>query len=333
MLLGATARTRTHGQNMQELRVSKDDVLEYASRHRHALAMGDTHAAARGSFGDWLAAQGRQGEVVLRNLDLRGAELSDADFGGVTFKGTSLEGADISRVSFHAAHMEGICLNGVMAADTDFSHAHMARCHFKGAKLLGAGPLRHEGRGEVDFTAANLRETVWDGAHMRNTLFTAADMCGASLTHCELENTRFNHANLTKADFSACKPHFRAATGTRLHPVGVELVDAMLVGAKGMERLEPQLEHAVTDAAGLTRGVQRMAMMQQGNHALPLFLQQQTASRLQAAKDVLAAGLATEGERQNLQTAVDGLAPTQEMGFAAKEKARRNGQEHSGMMR
>lgn len=333
MLLGATARTRTHGQNMQELQVSKEDVLDYASRHRYALAVGDVQATERGSFREWLSAQGRQGNVVLRNLDLRGADLSDADFGGVTIKGTSLEGADVSRASFHAAQMDGICLNGVMAADADFSHANMARCHFKGAKLLGAGPLRHKGRVEVDFTAANLRDTVWDGAHMRNAVFTAADMCGASLKHCEFENTRFNHANLTKADFSACIPHFREAAGTRRHPVGVELVDAMMVGAKGIERLAPKLEHAVTDAAALTRGVQRMVMMQQGNHTLPLFLQQQTASRLQAAKDVLAEGLASADARPALQAAVNALSPEQETGFAAKEKARRSGQGHSGVTR
>jgi uncharacterized protein YjbI with pentapeptide repeats len=333
MRMGAKAQTLTHGQNMQELRVSKDDVLEYTSRHKQALAVGDAHSAASGSLRDWLTAQGREGDVIVCNLDLRGVDLSDADFSGVTIKGTSLEGADISRVSFREAQMEGICLNGVMAMDADFKGANLARCHFKDAKLLGSGPLRREGRGEIDFTAANLRQTVFDGAYMRNAVFTAADMFSTSLKGCEFENTRFNHANLIKADFTHCVPHFREAVGTRSHPVGLELVDAMVIGAKALERLEPKLEHTVTDAAALTRGVQRMAMMQQGEHSLPLFLQQQTASRLQAAKDVLSAGLASDEDRPALQAAVESLEPKRSMGFAEKEKARRNGQEQTSVMR
>lgn len=318
---------------MPELRVSKDEVLEYASRHKHALAADDAHSAESGSLGDWLSAQGREGDVTLRNLDLRGVDVSDADFSGVIIKGTSFEGADISRASFRDAQMEGICLNSVMAMDVDFSGANLARCHFKGAKLLGSGPLQRDGRGEIDFTAANLRQAVLDGAYTRNAVFTAADMFAASLKGCEFENTRFNHANLTKANFTDCVPHFRDAVGTRRRPVGVELVDAMLIGAQALDSLEPQLEHAVTDAGALTRGVQRMAMMQQGGHSLPQFLQQQTASRLQAAKDVLSAGLAKDDDRPALQAAVESLEPKRSVSFAEKEKARRSGQEQSGLMR
>lgn len=276
---------------MQELKVSKGDVLEYARLCRDAPASLVRGGERRQSLRDWLVANG-EGVPVLRNLDLRCADLRFGDFSGIRVEGCRFEGADVSHASFRQAAVPGSRFDRIMAVDADFAGADLRRCRFTGAKLLGHGPPAMDGRRHaVDFTGAGLTGAVFDRSLCRNVLFTAAQMENSRFRGSEMENVRFNHANLVGADFIGCHPRFRRAVGTHDHPFGIETVEAVMIGMRGAGVFSGHLDHAVTEPAALVRSLSRMvAVSREDGPNNTDFLRLWADARREAARAVLRHG-------------------------------------------
>lgn len=239
--------------------VAREDVLNYASENRVALASGAVGGA--GTFHEWLADIGKgNGVALLKGLNLRDADLSLGDFSGIRSEGSTFEGAVLNQASFENAHLAKTCFNHTQIRDASFAGADLTGSQFKDAKIVGSGPLaRQDERKTTDFSAANLSGASFENALLRNTLFTHAGLEGASFKNAGLENVRFNGANMIAVDMADAQPQFREPKGVKRHPVGVELVGSILIGAENMEAFSGHMDDAITTGKGLQSAIQRAA--------------------------------------------------------------------------
>jgi uncharacterized protein YjbI with pentapeptide repeats len=140
--------------------------------------------------------------LTLRDLDLSGARLDFAFFGGnfVNCKmvGTVFDGADaknltlqidFTRASFDSANLTGVRFINSVLVEADFTNAKLQRASFQNANCKKA-----------KFVEANMKFTVCAYADL-----TGADLSGAKLNDASLggirvdAQTRFDNADLTGA--------------------------------------------------------------------------------------------------------------------------------------
>lgn len=272
---------------MRNLMVSGEDLALYASRHRQALLGQRDAQDAAGSLQQWLKATGKgAGIPYLKGQNLRGMDLSYADLSGVHFDGCTLQDAVLDQAVLDGAVLPKTCFKGVRASGTSFVGAAMQGCNFSEAKLLGGGPLAAAGLRKVtDFSGADLTRADFRHSHCRNIFFTAAQLQDSCFQGATLENTRFNHANMVGADLQGTQPQFRKAVGTRSHPVGIEMVGAIVVDVQGLDDYAGQLEPAITTVKQLTGAVERIAAMSQSQTLESVH--QQMRARQQAASTIV----------------------------------------------
>ena len=120
-----------------------------------------------------------EGKVDLRDINLRGANLSKSQLTGVDMAGADCNGADLQYVTFSASDLSHVMFDGA-----DLSHGKFWDGYAPGAS----------------FWDAVLEETVLSGAQLDNANFTNANLCHANLEGANLSNAELWRANLQSAN-------------------------------------------------------------------------------------------------------------------------------------
>jgi uncharacterized protein YjbI with pentapeptide repeats len=202
----------------QDVEPSNEDVRAVA-RARTLTALSRLDAGRKRSVLQFLYESGliNRGEVIV---DLRGADLSDAN----------LSLADLSAANLHRADLKGADLS-----DTDLSAANLLKADLRGADLTAAvltGAHMHKADlREADLTEANLREADLTGAHMSAAILSKdklkdADLRGAHLNATDLSAADLSKDDLRGADLSAANLHRADLSGADLR--GADLSAAIL---------------------------------------------------------------------------------------------------------
>ena len=91
----------------------------------------------------------------LANTDLRGADLSSAQLGGVTLRGSNLSGAHLDGANLSGADLSGAYLIGANLSGADLSGANLIHTDLGDANLKGADLIR------ANMSGADPRGVVW----------------------------------------------------------------------------------------------------------------------------------------------------------------------------
>ncbi|MBH25543.1 MAG: hypothetical protein CMH57_14055 [Myxococcales bacterium] len=198
------------------------------------------------------------------NLNLSGADLSEAGLDWSHLEGVDLSGANLSRSTMAGARWAEINLSGadlfeavLVSADLiggDLSDALLNRADVSytdlhGASLVGAdlskAVMRRAGLLGTDLSGATVDDvmwrhayydsaTVWPGDVPEGVYFIGADsdLAGADLTGSVLSNAVLTGADLTMADLQGAELKFVDLTGATL--TGANLTNADLSGATGL---------------------------------------------------------------------------------------------------
>jgi uncharacterized protein YjbI with pentapeptide repeats len=162
--------------------------------------------------------------------DLRGADLSQEDLGGINLMKASLSGVDLSGVnlmgaSLSQADLRGANLSGAYLSKADLSEADLSEVNLSEAYLLEANLSRVNLDGadlhwvylgkadlsgaiaiganlsEVDMRGANLIGANLIGADLRGAILIGADLQGADLSGADLGEANLMGARLLKTNF------------------------------------------------------------------------------------------------------------------------------------
>ena len=123
-------------------------------------------------------------DANLIDANLRGADLSWADFNGANLIEANLAGADLSWANLSRAN-----LNYAKLSDSDLSEANLSGANLIEANLLGA-----------HLSGANLNGTKLNGANLYETDFSEANMSNACLARAKLIKANLDGADLIEAD-------------------------------------------------------------------------------------------------------------------------------------
>lgn len=118
--------------------------------------------------------------ISLRNAFLRNANLSGLGLANANFSNAQLQGASLASADLRAA---------------DFSFSNLAGAVLLGANLAGAYGA------QVNFEGANL-----SGADLQDTKFSQASFVGANLVSSELGNANLSDSTLAGADYTWTEP-------------------------------------------------------------------------------------------------------------------------------
>lgn len=309
----------------QLIPVSVQEVLDYATENRTALAQGAVGGA--GGFQEWLEDMGRgKGIPLLKGLNLRHADLSFGDFSGIESDGSTFEGALLDGASFEGARMPHTCFKGAMVRDVSFAGAELRKANFNEAKIIGSGPLAAgHSRRVVDFTAADAAGSTFEGAFLRNTLFTHAQLPDSRFNGAELENVRFNGANMIGVNFHDAKPNFHQTRGVHNHPVGIETTGSILISGKHAEAFDGRLEDAITTPKQMVDALSRaLAVCRAGFPNYPHARRQVEVRR--TAAEMLVERYPQKSAETGIADALqqlEQLAPSPKGRFSAAELARK----------
>jgi len=130
------------------------------------------------SLGDTLAGFPRVDEIDS-GLDLRGADLSDADLSGADLSGADLSDADLSGAKLNSSNLSNANLANANLSSTNLIKANLSNANLSSANLI----------------KANLDNANLDSANLSN-----ANLCGANLANAKLNNACLSNADLRGAD-------------------------------------------------------------------------------------------------------------------------------------
>jgi uncharacterized protein YjbI with pentapeptide repeats len=120
-----------------------------------------------------------EGQVDLRQINLRGANLNNSQFSGVDMTEADCNGASLQNLTFTATNLSHVIFDGA-----DLSHSKF---------WDGCAPC-------ASFWDAMLEEVVLSGALLEGANFTNANLCHANLEGANLSNAELWRANLQNAD-------------------------------------------------------------------------------------------------------------------------------------
>jgi uncharacterized protein YjbI with pentapeptide repeats len=162
----------------------------------------------------------REGD--LRGADLEGINLSGADLQGTNLKDANLYGADLKMANLWDANFSNANLSGADLTRANLSWAELNGADLKRARLYGAdltsAQLRKADLQEADLQWADINSTFLPEANL-----TKANLFRANLIRTNLDKSILNEANLkmsvmTDANFSGAD-----LTGAKLN--GAEVTD------------------------------------------------------------------------------------------------------------
>lgn len=155
-----------------------------------------------------ISKEGENPKLDLRYIDIRGADLSDANL-----RGTDFTGSDLRCCSFFGANLETADFSGVNLQEAVLYEANLQSCLFYEADLQAA-ILRKANLKSAVFYRANLQAAILYDANLFEAIFYQANLSSANL--CDV--------NLKFANLEACN-----LSSTNL--IGSNLEGANLIGA------------------------------------------------------------------------------------------------------
>jgi uncharacterized protein YjbI with pentapeptide repeats len=144
----------------------------------------------------------------IRDRNLSGVDLSDADLSRTNLNSAKLSGADLSGADLNRANLNSADLSGADLRSADLSGADLNRANLNSADLSGA-----------NLRSANLFGANLSGADLSGADLNSADLNSADLNSADLNSAKLFHAYLIRANLS----------GANLS--GADLIDAYLSGA------------------------------------------------------------------------------------------------------
>jgi uncharacterized protein YjbI with pentapeptide repeats len=138
-------------------------------------------------------------------IDLSGADLSQAKLRGAKLNDAILSGADLSKVDLREADLREAFLLQTNLCDANLSRADLTR-----ANLLGAD-LRRTNLRLANFTQADLT-----GAQLYRAYLKEANCTGANFTGAILSRGDFTEANFTGCDFTGADLTNSSFIGTKI---------------------------------------------------------------------------------------------------------------------
>ena len=143
-------------------------------------------------------------KVDLRDSDLRGVEIRNAEAESIKLTGANLSGAKIKDAALIGANLEGADLrearlectkfNDANFDNADLRNAKLLISNFKGATFIGAdlrGVIFHDGPENVTCSEPSIQKTSLVSANLEG-----ADLREANLSQVSMRKTIFNGANL-----------------------------------------------------------------------------------------------------------------------------------------
>jgi uncharacterized protein YjbI with pentapeptide repeats len=135
----------------------------------------------------------------LREADLRGADLRWADLCGVNLIDADLRKAHLRPADLIGADLRGANLHGADLIEADLRGANLSHADLRRAKLSEANLIKVD-LIEADLVWADLREADLRGADLRWADLRWADLHGANLIKADLSGADLRWAKLIKAD-------------------------------------------------------------------------------------------------------------------------------------
>ena len=204
----------------------------------------------------------------LREINLSGANLSEASFSHADLSVANLAGANFSRTDFSHANLSAAKLNSANLSKTKLNHAilnlanltmadlrganfvqaeliraELTRADLSGADLRGANlssadlrdaKVRYANLSQSNLSRADLRHALLAGANLEQANLTSsdlssADLTGVDLSHAELRQANLSRANLQGANLSGANLRWADLSGANLR--WADLTGAKLSGA------------------------------------------------------------------------------------------------------
>ncbi len=164
----------------------------------------------------------------LRHAGLSGARMEGADLNGARMEGADLSGAWMKGADLIEARMEGANLFAASMEGANHSGARMRRANLKGAQMEGA-TLFQARMEEADLSGAWMEGADLIGASTKGADLSGAWMKGADLIGASMEGVDLSGARMEGADLSGARMDGANLFGARME--GANLRGAQMEGA------------------------------------------------------------------------------------------------------
>lgn len=139
-----------------------------------------------------------------RYVDLRGADLCDADLRGVNLSRTYLNPSDLIRANLSGANLTGTNLNHARLYSADVSGADLLSADLSHA-LLREADLSRADLSRADLTLVDLRGADLQGTNLSGAMLGGADLSGAQLNDADLTGAIVGNTNFSDVNLSAVR--------------------------------------------------------------------------------------------------------------------------------
>lgn len=191
------------------------------------------------------------GDLVLKDLDLSGANLSKARLSG-DLGFADLSGANLSRVAvlgsliigpdtrIDHANLSGLQSDGnnpVIAESADMNNSNLSNANLYGARMKGVN-LENATLTGAKLTGADLTSAQFQAASLRQSDLTYANLSSGNFSNASLNEANLSEASLIGADFSKANLQQANLAGADLSEAdlsGANLSGANFVGGQGAE--------------------------------------------------------------------------------------------------
>ena len=136
--------------------------------------------------------------IVGEKLDLKGANLSDADLQFADLTDANLQEANLQGANLQYADLEGANLQGANLQRADLHEVNLQGAKLHSAKLQGA-KVYSANLTDAVLQGADLQRAWLHRANFKNAILTRADLQFADLTEANLDGANLSNANLKNA--------------------------------------------------------------------------------------------------------------------------------------
>jgi len=142
------------------------------------------------------------GEICLRDLDLPGIRIEDADLSGADISGCRLTAVTFVRVKLSSARIHLSFLDRATFEDCDFSETVIQNSVFAGSRLLGCS-FQDSEIVQVNFLGIQGERTRFDHSNLYGSRFIAAVLESVSMRDCNLTRAYFDRPHRDAVDFGS----------------------------------------------------------------------------------------------------------------------------------
>ncbi len=233
------ATLNTYFDRMSELLLDKNLNDPKAGAGLRVLARARTLIALRSldPFRKGVLVQFLNESGLIKNdnteIDLTGADLSNANRSGANLFGADLSNATLTHAFLFEATLTDTNLSNATLVDANLSDAMLIATDLTGANLSGAildeANLSHAFLNGAFLIFTSLHDTMLTDTRLIKAVLPFANLSSAILTHADLSNTDLFGADLSSAMLNDANLNGAILTDTNL--TGANLTDALLRGA------------------------------------------------------------------------------------------------------